>query len=167
MTKRIIEKELLLTYIDYISQAQPSLGNLPICPYTKKFADKIEYHFSDDLEKALDYQYDFYPHDIMIVLLVNSDINKYSVEVLQNLIEENALKFAKKDLWIAYDHPDQINVIGDVRTSNKHFAMILVQPLTELVRLSHSLHKTPYYDSWTKEYYEEIVAERKKLLERK
>lgn len=156
-------KDKLLDYIHYISKPQESLGGFPICPFAKQYFEQVEFDFSESIEDRLEYYYNNYPDDKKLVLLIHEDIETYSVDRMNNILKENEQKFAKKDFWIMYDHPKQVNVIGDVQTNNKHYSLMLIQRLNELIQFSDSLHKTKYYDNWPEQYYNEIVASRKHL----
>ena len=155
----------LNAYIKYLTIPQKQINDNPICPYAKRYLDKISHVFTNDIEKELEKYYNNFPIDMKVVLILSEDLKKYSVEKLTKLLEINQQKFNKKDIWIAYDHPDNTNYIGEVKTNNNYFAMILLQPLKEICELSNKLKKFDYYDYWSKSYYKEIVEDRKRLLD--
>lgn len=155
----------LNAYIQYLTIPQEQINDNPICPYAKRFLDKISHIFTNNIEEELEKYYNNFPIDMKVVLILSEDLKKYSVEKLTNLSEINQQKFNKKDIWIAYDHPDNNNYIGEVKTNNNYFAIILLQPLKEICEFSNKLKKFDYYDYWSKSYYKEIVEDRERLLD--
>tara|TARA_B100000424_G_scaffold79754_1_gene59725 strand:+ start:1836 stop:2330 length:495 start_codon:yes stop_codon:yes gene_type:complete len=155
----------LNAYIRYITIPQEKINDNPICPYAKRYLDKISHVFTNNMEEEIEKYYDNFPKDMKIVLILSEDITKYNVEKLDYLAEINQKRLNKKDIWIAYDHPNNNNYIGEVKTNNNHFAIILLQPLKELIELSNKLKRFDYYDHWSKSYYKEIVEDRKRLLD--
>lgn len=154
----------LNAYIKYLTIPQEKINDNPICPYAKKYLDKISHVFTDNMEEEIEKYYGNFPKDMKVVLILSEDLKKYNVSKLVSLTENNQSKFNNKDIWVAYDHPNNNNYIGEVKTNNNYFAIILLQPLKELIELSNNLKKFDYYDHWSKDYYKEIVEDRKRLL---
>lgn len=156
--------EKLNEYISYLMIPQNELGKFSICPYAKKFFDFIQYKFSDNLEKDINFYLKNFPKDKKIMLLACEDIITYSPHYLQNLVDKYQKIFNEKDLWIIFDHPNIDNEINGVKTNNQYFALFLIQPLSEIIDLSDKLLNTHYYNYWSKKYFDEIVVARKELL---
>ena len=85
---------------------------------------------------------------------------KFTKEWLSSFCGKHKDKAKSRDLWLFWDHPDQINKIGDIETNNKEYGVILIQPLKELNKYSDKLKKSNYYDYWDEDYYNAIVKSR-------
>ena len=83
--------------------------------------------------------------------------NKWDSEKIFQASEDYS---KQKDLWLIWDHPDQINKINGIKTNNKEYAILLIQKLSELNGYSEKLHNTDYYSFGDKEYYNNIVKNR-------
>jgi hypothetical protein len=95
-----------------------------------------------------------------MLYLIYGDKDQYDVEWLESFCSTHE-KYAKdKDLWLIWDHPNQINKINNIKTNNKEYAILLIQGLSELNKYSKRLHKTNYYSFWDKDYYNNIVKNR-------
>jgi hypothetical protein len=142
-------------YLKYISESQKNLDGHAICPYAKKFADSIWVWKTHDLEERVNYYVNNFPVNKKVVILI-ADPKKYSYKAVQELCD----KYQTEELWLAPDHPEHYNEIGDVRTNNEDYAMILIQDREEIKKYSDILKETSYYDFWSKEYHKEIVENR-------
>ena len=147
-------------YIKYITLKRKELGGHAICPFAKRFLDKTVIIESEDLEK--DAIQCIESEERPMLWMVYGCPEKFNKEWLSSFCEINKDKAKAKDLWLIWDHPDQTNKIGDVKTNNKEYGILLIQPLTELNEYSEKLKKTNYYEFWDKEYYDAIVGDRKK-----
>lgn len=145
-------------YIDYISLKRSELGGYAICPFAKKFLDKIQIiesaNFMEDAFKCI--QNKKHP----MLYLIYGDPKKFDKKWLEEFCNDHE-QFAKiNDLWLIWDHPDQINKINGIKTNNKEYAILMIQGLSELNKYSKNLHKTNYYRFWDEKYYNKIVASR-------
>ena len=145
-------------YIKYITLKREELGGHAICPFAKKFLDKTEIIESNDLEsdalKCLESK------ERPMLWMIYGCPEKFNKDCLAAFCDEHKEKAKAKDLWLIWDHPDQINKIGEVETNNKEYGIILIQPLKELNNYSDKLKKSDYYDHWDEEYYNTIVKSR-------
>lgn len=145
-------------YIKYITLKREELGGHAICPFAKKFLDKTEIIESNDLEsdaiKCLESK------ERPMLWMVYGCPEKFNKDWLAAFCDKHKEKAKAKDLWLIWDHPDQINKIGEVETNNKEYGIILIQPLKELNNYSDKLKKSNYYDQWDEEYYNTIVKSR-------
>jgi len=147
-------------YIEYVSLKRKELGGHAICPFAKSFLNKIEIIESEDFWADAIKCIDNKNHPMLY--LIYGDKEKYDVDWLKRFCSINDKYARDKDLWLIWDHPDQVNKINGIKTSNGKYAILLIQGLSELNKYSDSLHKTDYYSFWDKEYYKEIVTDRKK-----
>lgn len=148
-------------YINYISLKRKELGGHAICPFAKTFLDKIKIIESTNfMADAFDcIQNKNHP----MLYLIYGDSKQFDKKWLEEFCNDHQ-QFAKiNDLWLIWDHPDQINKINGVETNNKEYAILLIQGLSELNKYSKRLHKTNYYEFWDKDYYNKIVKSRAEI----
>ncbi|MDO7613108.1 MAG: hypothetical protein MUQ75_02650 [Crocinitomicaceae bacterium] len=147
-------------YIDYISLKRKELGGHAICPFAKTFLKKIQIIESEDFwvdaVKCMNNE----QHPMLYLIYGSKD--KYDKKWLESFCDAHGKHSRDKDLWLIWDHPDQINKINGIETNNKEYAILMIQSLSELNKYSEKLHKTDYYNFWNKEYYNKIVKSRKK-----
>ena len=145
----------LKDYIDYISESRDELGGHAICPYVKKYMDKVQIKFTLSIIKEAKATLLNYPKDKKVVLVCSEDLS-INFEELDKFCQSHQTK----ELWLAADHPNRYSEINGVRTNNKDYSMILIQERAHLTDLSNKLKNTTYYDFWSKEYFKEIVSDR-------
>jgi hypothetical protein len=145
-------------YIEYISLKRDELGGHAICPYAKAFLNKTEIiesnNFLKDAVKCMNNK----SHPMLYIIYGNR--YKYNTNWLDHFCKEYKDYSRSKDLWLIWDHPDQINSINGVQTNNKEYAILMIQGLSELNKYSLKLKKTNYYKFWEKKYYNQIVESR-------
>ena len=149
-------------YIKYISIKRDEIGGHAICPFAKSFLDKVEIIESNDFIKDAVRCMNNKIHPMVYIIYGNK--NKYDKHWLEHFCNEYEEYCKQKDLWLIWDHPDQINKINEVETNNKEYAILLIQELSELLKYSKQLHKTNYYGFWSEDYYNKIVKKRCNLL---
>jgi len=148
----------MIDYIKYVSLKREELGGHPICPFAKPFLDKTEIieskNFMKDAFECI--QNESHP----ILYLLYGDPKQFDRKWLEEFCNDYQ-QFAKmKDLWLIWDHPDQVNTINGIKTNNDKYAILFIQGLSELNKYSDSLAKTDYYSFWNKDYYEKIMEDR-------
>ena len=149
---------MIKDYIDYVSLKRKELGGHSICPFAKPLLDKIEIiesnDFFTDAIKCINNQ----THPALY--LIYGDKNKYNIQWLKNFCDSHKKYARDKDIWLIWDHPNQINKINGIKTSNDKYAILFIQPLSEIKKYSNSLHKTNYYNFWSQDYYYDVVKNR-------
>ena len=145
-------------YIKYITLKRDELGGHAICPFAKRFLDKTKIIESEDLAKDALECID--SDEQMMLWMVYGDSSSFTKDWLISFCEKNKDRAKSKDLWLIWDHPDQVNKIGEVSTNNKEYGIVLIQPLKELNNYSDKLKNSNYYGYWSKEYYNDIVKSR-------
>ena len=150
---------MIKDYIEYVSLKRKELGGHAICPFAKSFLDKTEIieskNFMKDAFECI--QNESHP----ILYLIYGDAKQFDKKWLEDFCDDHQ-QFAKmKDLWLIWDHPDQINKINGIKTNNDKYAILFIQGLSELNKYSDSLAKTNYYSFWDKDYYKKITEDRK------
>ena len=127
----------------------------PICPYAKKAKYWI-YPYEDRLSLQLRAGFFDHRYDLFICLPTNQYITVDEAKYYEYNCNLHA-----KDTITLLDHPDDPGYIDGVCTSNGKYVIFLIQDKKGLVDARKHLHKTSYYDSWSKEYYEKIVGNNK------
>lgn len=150
---------MIKDYIDYIALKRDELGGHAICPFAKSFLDKVQIIESNDF--WVDAISCMNNEEHPMLYLIYGDKDKYDTEWLKSFCDTHEKYSRNKDLWLIWDHPDQINKINGIETNNKEYAILMIQQLSELNEYSKKLHKTNYYSFWDKEYYDQIVENRK------
>lgn len=149
---------MIKDYIEYVSLRRKELGGHAICPFAKAFLDKIEIiessDFFTDAQKCLKAK----KHPALYLIYGNPV--KFTINWLNNFCDQHQESAKSKDLWLIWDHPDQINKINGIQTNNNDYAILFIQPLSELNKYSDKLKKTDYYSFWDKEYYGKVVKGR-------
>ena len=149
---------MIKDYIDYIALKRDELGGHAICPFAKSFLDKVQIiestNFMSDSFECM--QNKNHP----MLYLIYGDANKFDKKWLEEFCNDHQQFAHTKDLWLIWDHPDQINKINGIETNNKKYAILMIQQLSELNEYSKKLHKTNYYSFWDEDYYKQIVANR-------
>ena len=107
-------------YIDYISLKRKELGGHAICPFAKSFLNKVEIIESTDFWGDAIRCMDNKEHPMLY--LIYGDKDQYDVKWLESFCSTHE-KYAKdKDLWLIWDHPNQINKINNVETNKKQIS---------------------------------------------
>ena len=150
---------MIKDYIDYISLKRNELGGHAICPFAKSFLNKTQIIESKNFMKdaLICIQNEEHP----MLYLIYGDAKKFDKKWLEEFCDDHQQLAKLKDLWLIWDHPDQINKINGIKTSNDKYAILLIQGLTELNKYSDKLHNTDYYGFWDEKYYNKIVESRK------
>ena len=148
----------MIDYRKYVSLKRNELGGHPMCPFATPFLDKTEIieskNFMKDAFECI--QNESHP----MLYLIYGDPKQFDKKWLEDFCDDHQ-QFAKtKDLWLIWDHPDQINKINGLKTNNDKYAILFIQGLSELNKYSDSLAKTDYYSFWNKDYYEKIMEDR-------
>ncbi len=150
---------MIKDYLDYISIKRDELGGHAICPFAKTFLNKIQIieskNFMEDAFKCMQNK----EHPMLYLIYGSAD--QFDKKWLDEFCKDHQQFAQIKDLWLIWDHPDQINKINGIQTNNKEYAILFIQSLSELNKYSDKLHKTNYYSFWSEDYYKEIVASRK------
>jgi len=146
-------------YIEYVSLKRKELGGHAICPFAKPFLDKIEIIESADIWADAVRCMSNTEHPMLYLLYADKD--KYDIDWLDWFCSIHEKYSRDRDLWLIWDHPDQINKINGIKTSNNEYAILFIQPLSELNKYADRLSKTNYYSFWDKEYYQKVVKSRK------
>lgn len=135
--------EHLENWIQYVSQAQESLGGFSICPFAKRAVYKIIFCDIDEITPEENYD--------VILYVIKED----NLEIINNWVEKYNKKYPD---WLFFeDCATYDTYIQDIKTNNGKYNLILGQPKDKLRKFRDILKKTDYYSYWSKEYYNEIM----------
>ena len=149
-------KENIGTWIEhFLSVNHPVFNNLPPCPFAKKaWTDgAVEVimcpqpkHFAK--EKAL------LDKDKEVLVYVFD-----RVTLTPSLLSTIAEHFNKEnpDLLALEDHPEDLELVQDVKMNHGCYALILVQRRDKINRAREMLAKKGYYDNWDEEYLKSVI----------
>jgi hypothetical protein len=150
---------MIKDYLDYISIKRDELGGHAICPFAKSFLNKIKIieskNFLKDAFECM--QNEVHP----TLYLIYGSSKQFDKKWLDEFCEDHQEFARTKDLWLIWDHPDQINKINGIKTNNDEYAILFIQGLSELNKYSDKLKNTDYYRFWDEDYYNKVVKSRK------
>ncbi len=150
---------MIKDYLDYISIKRDELGGHAICPFAKSFLNKIKIieskNFLKDAFQCM--QNEVHP----TLYLIYGSSKQFDKKWLDEFCEDHQEFARTKDLWLIWDHPDQINKINGIKTNNNEYAILFIQGLSELNKYSDKLKNTDYYRFWDEDYYNKVVKSRK------
>lgn len=150
---------MIKDYLDYISIKRDGLGGHAICPFAKSFLNKIKIieskNFLKDAFECM--QNEVHP----TLYLIYGSSKQFDKKWLDEFCEDHQEFARTKDLWLIWDHPDQINKINGIKTNNNEYAILFIQGLSELNKYSDKLKNTDYYRFWDEDYYNKVVKSRK------
>ena len=135
-------------YLKQLMKPKKELGGYPVCPYLKKYWDKVlvvyvNNNLKDNLIKYLN---SFKEDKEAIVVVIELDISR---EKLEEVVTKFNSKYHKKDIEILYIYPHNKNSdvhktkVGD--TSFK-LPLIVIQRKSTLLNARMTLKKTNYYN---------------------
>ena len=146
---------MIKDYLDYISIKRDELGGHAICPFAKSFLNKIKIieskNFLKDAFECM--QNEVHP----TLYLIYGSSKQFDKKWLDEFCEDHQEFARTKDLWLIWDHPDQINKINGIKTNNDEYAILFIQGLSELNKYSDKLKNTDYYRFWDEDYYNKVV----------
>lgn len=119
------------------------LGNHSICPFAAASTVAI-------METPLGGVAPLTGCDVAIFI-----VGECSLEDLQARC--NSLNVTYPDHLFLDDHRDDPSYINNVQTNNGKYNLILCQRRDKLLKARQNLHKTDYYEYWSKELYKKIV----------
>ena len=114
---------MIKDYLDYISIKRDELGGHAICPFAKSFLNKIKIieskNFLKDAFQCM--QNEVHP----TLYLIYGSSKQFDKKWLDEFCEDHQEFARTKDLWLIWDHPDQINKI--TQGNEKKYFRITVQ----------------------------------------
>lgn len=152
-------EDLILKWIQSLTESRPELLNFPICPYAKQayISQKYQIRKTDfnSIEQHIE-ESDLTKHQVVILYL-----EEYQEFTTQELSEKTATlnaKYNQKDIVILDNEPRREFRLNGVLTPFQGCYLWVLQQLSDLNEKSKQLAKTDYYKNWTQEQLDEVVT---------
>ena len=133
-------------WIENLSEPNPQLGNMPICPFAANVAYQL---IHTELAELTLPDYDF-----NLVMYVLPD----TVSQPEIFAHCDSLNLTYPHLIFLPDHSQRYTHINGVQTNNGRLNLILCQPKDKLIKARQSLKLSGYYSYWSKDYLKEITG---------
>ena len=135
-------------FVEWIIQdvEAKKIDGFPVCPFARKarLTNKIQFLDCRDNVKSQYELFDKETYEIAIAWVDGQDINDVQV-VLDELSKENP------DLLYFTSTPESGHFVQNFTNC------VFIQLRADIVKKRGFLHTTTYYDSWPKDYYENIT----------
>lgn len=158
-----VEKNIAQWIENFLEVENSNLNGWSPCPYARNARLKNSYAvrlgtelYSDlmDLSRT--------GLDGNEVIIIAYPREFYTAEEFHNLLDSvNQGFLVPLDLIALDDHPDHIESVNGVTFNNGHYALALVQSLSDLNQRASALAKQGFYDNWPEEYLEDLFKHRK------
>ena len=140
-------------WISEVSKKRLELGGFAVCPYASTSKTKIIECAIDDIVPESGYDVIvFIVEDFWRPERVRSWVKKYNEKYPYYKFFEDCHK--------------QDNFVGQVKTNNDKFNLILCQSKKKLKKIREKLAETEYYSYWSEEYLKEILGEDFELVKK-
>ncbi len=144
----------------FVSVHNEKLGTVP-CPFAKQalIDNNIDYAIVENIKnlESLITLYAFKGLDTE-VLIIGMDKNNISSSELFNLIKTlNINLLMPANLVALEDHPDNEEIINDVKMNQGTWALVLIQSLSKINHASNILEKQGYYKNWPQQAIDDVV----------
>jgi hypothetical protein len=153
-SKDFLEKWIL----GFLSESQKVLNDLPPCPFAKKsyLENKVKIievtDYIAEVTEHLNVWDDSYE---VLIFVCPNNIDPISFITDVELLNQT---FMPKNFVLLEDHKDIEERIENVVFNNGKYNLILAQRKDKLKEASDKLHKTKYYENWSKDYYDQVVS---------
>lgn len=144
--------------VDFLDKPQDLLNNFPVCPYAKPALEKnkilffTSYDFSTDIVKIFQHWQESY--DVVVCILKQ----KVSADEITREVKNLNNRFLSKGFCCLEDHIDIPENLKDLCFNNGRYNIILCQKTTLLNNASKTLMNKGYYQNWTDDMYQNVVA---------
>ena len=138
-------------WIQHLSQPQPDLGGLAVCPY----AARARYKILNRVKKLIKFEKDQHLLNTVDVLLYLKEFRMKKSKMYELCDQLNDTH--KKYVFLA-DHWEVETNINDVRTNNGLYNLILCQKRSKLENARKFLRSKKYYDYWSKKYLKDVMS---------
>jgi len=146
---------------NFVEVPHPALGGWAPCPYARRarldrdFEIRIGADLYHDL-KALSQT----GIDCSVVIFVYKSSSYTPKQFSMQLQSANAEFLVDQDLLALEDHPELPEIVNGVSMNQGTYALALVQSLSDLDRRAQTIAQKGFYDSWPKDYLQELFKHR-------
>ncbi|MCJ8278336.1 MAG: hypothetical protein HRT44_03185 [Bdellovibrionales bacterium] len=158
-----IKKEIETWIKETLSSPKDELNHLSICPYALEALINKEFEVSSithDVKNTLVSALENFSSLNKRVIVLACPKSKISLEDTQELVLSLREKYAPKNLWVMYDHPDQDERVQNINFSFGSSLLFFVQRLDDLSKAAQSLQEKGYYKNWSKDYFHRVFVTR-------
>jgi hypothetical protein len=145
----------------FVEVPHPALGGWAPCPYARRA--RLDQDFEvrigrNPFEDLIAISYSILPKSV-IIFVYDSLAHPYE-QFHQEVEYANVNYLVPKDLLALEDHPAAPEIVNGVTMNQGTYALILVQNLTELNAKAQLVAQKDFYQSWPKNYLQELFAHR-------
>lgn len=156
-----LKKDIREWVTNFVSVRNEKLGTIP-CPFAKQalIDNSIDYAVVQDI-KNLESLITLYAFKGLNseVLIIGMDKNNITADELSSLITTLNINLLMPENLVALeDHPDNAEIINDVKLNQGTWVLVLIQSLTKINHASSILEKQGYYKNWPKEAIDDVVS---------
>jgi hypothetical protein len=157
--KQDIEKWM----VDFVEVPHPALGGWAPCPYARKAR----------LDKDYTVRLGVNPYFDLInvardglggksVLILVYDPSEFShTQFASDLDAANKEALLPNDLLALEDHPEDPEIVNNVKMNQGTYALALIQSLSDLNQKAELMARKGFYDTWPEEYLTTLFQHRK------
>ena len=151
--------------VEFLEKPNDKLSDWSPCPFARKarIENKIKIVFGEDERvrfNILDQIYSLNTYDVIVVCF---DHTKISIDELSSIVTDMNKELMYKNVVLLEDHPFDEEYVNGVKMNFGQCALVFIQKLDKLQEASNQLKKKNYYDTWTLEQYNKVVAWREIL----
>lgn len=147
--------------LNWVSVYNEQLQQVP-CPFAKQalLSNKIDYAIAQDLDSVNGlcqlFAMEGLKNDILIIGMNKDCVTTNNLSNFIKNVNINILMPA--NLVALEDHPDDVEVINEVKMNQGKWVLILIQSIDKINQASLMLQKQGYYDNWSQEAYDDVVS---------
>jgi hypothetical protein len=146
------KEEYILNWISEVSKVRPELSGFSVCPYARLALYEVIEVDIDKIEPVPGYD--------VIIYIVDDDLNPSEIEEWVQFYDKKYEKWSFFKDCATYD-----NFIGQIKTNNGKYNLILAQEKEKLRKIRKKMVKTGYYDLWDQKYLQEILKDDLDLID--
>ena len=149
--------------LNFVEKAFPEFGDFPVCPFAKKARLNGEITVElvrGDLEEFICSKLEDYDYNIKLSLIIETDLEKYSTEVSEELHERLKAIAEKKNIIVLMDHPEIEDYHNELKVNQGKYLLIFLQPYDTLLEYRKKALKMGYFDNWTEERIKDVIEDK-------
>ena len=164
MDKDQVKQDVTEWINDFVTKPNKLLNNLPPCPYARRaiLEKKVDIRVPEEgtVSYAIADTLQTWSDELDVVMLI-FDPTYYTADMFSTVVAQ-ANETIDKNFVLLDDHPDNEEVINDVKMNMGKYAIVFVQK-TDKLQEGHEYLKqhTDYYDVWSQENLDDVVTWRK------
>lgn len=149
--------------INFVEQPHPALGGWPPCPYARRA--RLDHKFEVRIGTTPLSDIRTVSHtglagmDVVIYAYDPADVNWLLFQQLLDIGNQEFL--VGRNLIALGDHPDDEEIVNGVCMNQGHFALSLVQSLSDLNAKAKLMADKGFYSSWPESYLKSLFQHRK------